>query len=120
MRRSSSWPSPAPISFYGTGSDVGAGFNTSWGSSCYNYFYDETWDNYWDPYSNQYINAYFPYSVPCTISGWMPSTSVNWNQSQIPPGFAHKSGRCYEWGVFLYESSESSYYGWDTINFCVP
>ena len=113
--------SPVPTAFYGTGSDgtYGAGFSSSWGSSCSSYFYDETWDNYWDPSSNRYINAYFPYHVPCTISG-MPSHSVSWSQSQIPPGYAHISGRCYEWGVFLYESNESAYYGYDTINFCIP
>ncbi|HKV08387.1 MAG TPA: hypothetical protein VJ725_09630 [Thermoanaerobaculia bacterium] len=43
-----------------------------------------------------------------------------WSQSQIPPGFAHKSGHCYEWAVFLYESSQSTAYGYDKINFCVP
>lgn len=115
----SSGGSPAPISFSGTGNDVGAGFSSSWGSSCSNYFYDWTTDDYWDPSSNQYINAHFPVHVACTISG-MPSTSVNWSQSQIPPGFAHKSGHCYEWAVFLYESSESTAYGNAKINFCVP
>lgn len=113
--------SPVPTSFYGTGSDggYGAGFSSSWGSSCSNYFYDETMDNYWDPYTNQYINAYFPVHVGCTISG-MPSHSVSWSQSQIPPGYAHVSGRCYEWAVFLYEANDSNYYGNDVINFCIP
>lgn len=113
--------SPVPTSFYGTGSDgsYGAGFSSSWGSSCSNYFYEENTDNYWDPYTNQYINAYFPVHVSCTISG-MPSHSVTWSQSQIPPAYRHVSGRCYEWAVFLYESNDSNFYGNDVINFCIP
>ena len=115
--------SPAPISFYGTGNDEGAGYSSSWGSSCHTTFFEHPTPStpngrYWDPYTNQYINT-SRYEVPCTISG-MPSLSVTWNQSTIPPGYTHFSGRCYTWAVVLRESTQSNYEGWDNRYFCVP
>ena len=112
---------PAPTSFHGTASDPanGAGFSSSWGSVCYTYFYDSTTYSYWDPGYGGYGNSY-PYNGPyCTISG-MPSHSVTWSEGQIPPGYAHVSHHCYEWGVYVYESTSSTKSGWSRINFCIP
>jgi hypothetical protein len=111
---------PAPTSFSGTATDptYGAGFSSSWGSACDTYFYDTTTASYWDP-TFGYANTY-PYNGPhCTISG-MPSHSVTWHEGQIPPGYAHVSHHCYEWGVSIYESTSSSKSGWAHINFCIP
>jgi hypothetical protein len=113
---------PAPTSFDGTASDptYGAGFSSSWGSHCVTYFYDSTTNSYWDPTYGGYSKAY-PYNGPyCTIYG-MPSHSVIWSEWQIPPGYAHFSHHCYEWGVLVYESTLSSKASWGThINFCIP
>ncbi|HEY9420262.1 MAG TPA: hypothetical protein VIW92_02520 [Thermoanaerobaculia bacterium] len=113
--------SPAPISFSGTGSDgvFGAGFSPNWGSYCVTYFYNTTTSSYWWPNSG-YINT-FPYNGPnCTISG-MPSHSITWSEGQIPPGFAHVRGHCYEWGVYLHDANGgyTNQFGWTKINFCV-
>lgn len=117
--------SPAPTSFYGTGTDPiwGAGFSSSWGTRCVTYFYDRTTASYWYPGSG--YSSYFPYNSPyCTISYPYgdPSHTVTWSEGQIPPGYAHISGHCYEWGVYLYEASysRSEKYDWEPYYFCVP
>jgi hypothetical protein len=50
----------------------------------------------------------------------MPSHSVTWSAYQIPPGYAHFSHHCYEWGVYFEEANDSSKYAWGHINFCIP
>jgi hypothetical protein len=113
---------PAPTSFSGTASDpiYGAGFSSSWNSRCITYFQDTTtgYGYYWDPTYG--YNNYYPYYSPyCTLSG-MPSHSVTWSEGQIPPGYAHFSHHCYEWGAYIIESPSSSKYSWTHINFCIP
>jgi hypothetical protein len=111
---------PSPTTFSGTATDptYGAGFSSSWSSHCLTYFYDTTTGDYWQPTYG--YSSYYPYNGPyCTISG-MPSHSVTWSEGQIPPGYAHLSHHCYEWGVYVYESTSSSKSGWAHINFCIP
>ena len=115
--------SPAPISFYGTGNDIGAGFSPAWSSSCHTTYFEHPTPStpngrYWSPGSGQYLST--RHEEPCTTFSGMPSLSVTWSQSTIPPGYAHISGRCYTWAVVLRESPYSDYEGWDNIYFCVP
>lgn len=111
---------PAPTSFYGTANDpsYGAGFDSSW-ADCYTYFYDSTTDDYWSS-GGSYNNAQFPVGIPCTLSG-MPSRSVTWSQSTLPPGYAHISHHCYEWGVYVWDGGHQSFRTTNSyISFCIP
>lgn len=119
---------PAPTSLYGTGSDpiYGSGFSANFGSAagggssyCTTYYYNTTTGGYWCPGSG--YGSQFPCNIDCTISG-MPSHSVTWSvpSSSLPPGFAHFSGQCYEWGVYLYDNSRFGQAGRATKTFCIP
>lgn len=120
--------SPAPTSFSGTATDPqwGAGFSSNFGagagggsSYCTTYYYNTTTGWYWCPGSG--YGSQFPCNINCTISG-MPSHSVTWSvsSSSLPPGFAHFSGQCYEWGVYFYDNGSLGQYDTDTKTFCVP
>src|SRR6185369_6290543 len=109
---------PAPTSFSGTASDpnYGAGFDSSW-ALCYTNYYDSTTDNYWDPGTNLYSASHFPVVESCALSG-MPSRSVTWSASQIPPGYAHITHHCYLWGVQVFDGGHWS--NMPLLNFCIP
>jgi hypothetical protein len=108
---------PAPTSFSGTANDpnYGAGFSSSW-ADCHVEFYDSTWDSYWSS-GGSYSNAQFPVILSCTISG-MPSRSVTWSRSGLPPGYAHISGHCYRWSVQVFDGGHWS--NWTSESFCIP
>lgn len=120
--------SPAPTSFSGTATDPqwGSGFSSNFGaaagggsSSCTTYYYNTTTGWYWCPGSG--YGSQFPCNISCAISG-MPSHSVTWSvtPSSLPPGFAHFSGQCYEWGVYLWDNTSLGQYDTDIKTFCVP
>jgi hypothetical protein len=108
---------PAPTSFSGTATDpnYGSGF-ISGSASCEAEFYDRTWDSYWSS-GGSYSNAQFPVNVSCTISG-MPSRSVTWSRTGLPPGYAHISHHCYDWSVHVFDGGHWS--NWVTESFCIP
>ena len=85
-----------PGSFYGAATDAqwGAGFNSNW-TTCFAHFYNSTTGKYWTPSAGGY-NATSNFFVPLSISG-MPGMTITWNASQLPPGYTHVSGQCYEW-----------------------
>jgi hypothetical protein len=119
---------PAPTSVSGTANDgsYGSGFSAGFpaaagggSSSCVMYFYDKTAGGYWCPGDTSYPN-YFPCNPSCTLSG-MPSRSITWSKtSGLPPGLAHTSGHCYEWGVVIMDNSTYGKEGRATHTFCVP
>ncbi len=108
---------PSPTSFHGSATDpnYGSGFNSG-SASCYTYFYDSTTDDYWSS-GGSYLNAHFPVAVGCTLSG-MPSRSVTWSSSSVPPGSAHISHHCYQWGVYVSDGGHQSANTY--ISFCIP
>jgi hypothetical protein len=120
--------SPAPTALSGTANDgsYGSGFSAAWpadaggySSSCFLYFYDSTAGWYWC--SGGSYGSQFPCNPSCTISG-MPSRSVTWSagSSVLPPGYAHVSGHCYQWGVYVYDNSILGKGGTASLSFCVP
>jgi hypothetical protein len=119
---------PAPTTFSGTANDgsYGSGFSSAWGtangggsSGCYMYFYNLTTGWYYCPGSG--YGAQFPCAPSCTLSG-MPSRSVTWSapSGSLPPGYAHVSGQCYEWGVSISDNGLLGQVGGDSITFCIP
>jgi hypothetical protein len=120
---------PAPTAVSGTANDgnYGSGFSAAFpadagggSSACVLYFYDKTAGWY---YCGGSYGSQFPCNPSCTISG-MPSRSVTWSagSSVLPPGYAHTSGHCYEWGVYIWDNGT---YGQSntfpaTYTFCVP
>ncbi len=51
----------------------------------------------------------------------MPSRSVTWSQSTLPPGYAHISHHCYEWGVYVWDGGHQSFRTTNSyISFCIP
>lgn len=121
--------SPAPTALSGTandgswGSGFSAGFPASAGggnSTCVLYFYETTTGGYWCPGSTSYSSG-FPCNPSCTLSG-MPSRSITWSAGSpvLPPGLAHVSGRCYEWGVVITDNWKYGKDGRATYTFCVP
>ncbi|MFL6259226.1 MAG: hypothetical protein ACJ76Y_05890 [Thermoanaerobaculia bacterium] len=103
-----------PASLYGAGTDGawGAGFDASW-SSAFAFFQDTGTGNYWTPAAGAY-NTTSNVSVSCSISG-MPSLTVTWSCPQIPPGYTHQSGHCYQWTVCV----PDGYCGYcDSVSFC--
>ena len=120
---------PAPTALSGTANDGpwGSGFSAAFpadagggSSSCVLYFYEKNTFSYWCPGGTSYNNA-FPCNPSCTLSG-MPSRSVSWSagSSVLPPGLAHVSGRCYEWGVVIMDNWRYGKEGRATHTFCVP
>lgn len=120
--------SPAPTTFSGTATDPqwGSGFSSGFGaaagggsSACTTYYYNTTTGWYWCPGSG--YGAQFPCNISCGISG-MPSHSVTWSvtPSSLPPGSAHFSGECYEWGVYFWDNGSLGKFDTDTKTFCVP
>lgn len=119
---------PAPTAVSGTANDgsYGSGFSAAFpadagggNSTCVLYFYDKTAGWYWcsgGSYSTQ-----FPCNPSCTLSG-MPSRSVSWSagSSVLPPGYAHVTGHCYEWGVVIMDNWKYGKEGRATYTFCVP
>jgi hypothetical protein len=120
---------PAPTAVSGTANDglYGSGFSAAfpaaaggYNSTCVLYFYDKTAGWYWCSGSSTY-GAQFPCNPSCTLSG-MPSRSVTWSagSSVLPPGSAHISGHCYEWGVIITDNWRLGKEGRATLTFCVP
>jgi hypothetical protein len=108
-----------PPSFSGTANDHvnGACFSASWSTSgdykSYARFHDITTDGYWQPGLTGYTARKLcrPATGVCdypivdvSISG-MPSCSVSWSVSSVPPAGAHVSGHSYEWQVCVSDGS---------------
>lgn len=120
-----------PGSFYGTASDpvYNAGFGSSWGSYCKAaHFRNTTTGKYWCPGAGGYTGwsscsaALSSYNCTLSYNYGNPSLNVAWSANQVPPGYTHFSGECYEWKVEVYQAStsRSDYKGTATRTFCVP
>lgn len=82
------------------GSESGVGFPT--GSQCFVQFKNTSTNLYWCAGSSSYSSS-VACSVSCTISG-MPSRTVTWSASQVPPGSAYVSTNSYEWKIIIYDN----------------
>lgn len=96
------------------GSAAGGGY-----SNCRVQFRNTSTGLYWCPGLSTYSSS-AACTVSCTIFG-MPSRSVTWSADQVPPGYTHLTGDCYQWKAILYDNYNLGHRGEKSApSFCIP